>query len=347
MKVVQVVKRFGLCGGMEEYVYRLTESLDELGINVSVLCEEKYKSKISSIEVFELGKCFSKPRWLSHLIFAQKVKSWVMNSADKRAIIHSHERINCHHVSTLHSSLYNFPKKFSFPTLRGFMNERIESMELKSKSVQAIVPVSKVIIGELEHKYPELNYHIKEPVTPGVFPLNIRKKKYNPKMPVIGFMGNEWKRKGLPMAIEIWRGLRSIYPDIQICLAGFSVNEKIGLRKEEKSHIEILGYIRNKSSFFEKIDLLIHPAKEAYSMVIAEALSVSIPVFCSLECGAANDNPIKDLLLSCKSPVALWVERISEVLRNQSLMNKEGKTINDWNSKALEYIEVYKQIKIK
>ena len=40
-QVVQVVKRFGLCGGMEEYVFRLAESLNSLGYNVLVLCEEK------------------------------------------------------------------------------------------------------------------------------------------------------------------------------------------------------------------------------------------------------------------------------------------------------------------
>ena len=57
MKVVQVVKRFGLCGGMEEYAYRLANELCILGVKVKVVCEEKLKNpKESNIETFELGK---------------------------------------------------------------------------------------------------------------------------------------------------------------------------------------------------------------------------------------------------------------------------------------------------
>ena len=44
--------------------------------------------------------------------------------------------------------------------------------------------------------------------------------------------------------------------------------------------VQVLGYVENKATFFSKIDILLHPAnKEAYGMVIAEALSVETPVF--------------------------------------------------------------------
>ena len=40
IKITQIVRRFGQSGGMESYVFHLARALDELGISVSVLCEE-------------------------------------------------------------------------------------------------------------------------------------------------------------------------------------------------------------------------------------------------------------------------------------------------------------------
>ena len=34
-----------------------------------------------TIEIVQLGKSLRKPRWLSHLIFAKKVRTWVMKNA--------------------------------------------------------------------------------------------------------------------------------------------------------------------------------------------------------------------------------------------------------------------------
>ena len=56
MEVIQVVKRFGLCGGMEEYVFRLTEELSKIGVKVKVLCEIQLTSTDHEITVIELGK---------------------------------------------------------------------------------------------------------------------------------------------------------------------------------------------------------------------------------------------------------------------------------------------------
>ena len=73
MKVIKVVKRFGLCGGMEEYVFRLTEELSKIGVKVKVLCEIQLTSTDHEITVIELGKSIEKPRWLSHIQFSNKV----------------------------------------------------------------------------------------------------------------------------------------------------------------------------------------------------------------------------------------------------------------------------------
>ena len=83
MKVVQVVKRFGLCGGMEEYVYRLTNALSTQGVKVTVVCEKKVNEpNDNDVQIFELEKSLQKPRWMSHMIFAKKVKvGWRFSSS--------------------------------------------------------------------------------------------------------------------------------------------------------------------------------------------------------------------------------------------------------------------------
>ena len=44
---------------------------------------------------------------------------------------------------------------------------------------------------------------------------------------MVGFIGKEWKRKGLLKVIEIWRLLRKEIPKIRLCLAGFPENEDL------------------------------------------------------------------------------------------------------------------------
>ena len=122
---------------MEEYAYRLTCELSRIGVKVYVVCEEKIdEPEDGTIEIVQLGKSLRKPRWLSHLIFAKKVRNWVMINAGQNTIIHSHERINCHQVTTIHTTLYNFPPKRKFPSLRNYLNEHIESRELNCASIQ-------------------------------------------------------------------------------------------------------------------------------------------------------------------------------------------------------------------
>jgi UDP-glucose:(heptosyl)LPS alpha-1,3-glucosyltransferase len=289
----------------------------------------------------------NKPRWIAHLIFARKVKHWIDRCLDKKTIIHSHERLDCHHLTSIHSSLYNFPPKAKFPSIRDFMNERIEKRELYSSSVQAIVPVSSIIFTELKEKYPERIPQIVNPITPGVSPINISKKNYNPNRPVIGFMGKEWRRKGLPLVIKIWRDLRTTHPEIRLVLAGFPVDQKIGIQKNELELVDMLGHVDDKKNFYEKIDLLLHPAsKEAYGMVIAEANSICLPVLCSKECGAAEDNPLREHLLSCNDPVSLWTNQANQILQNPTLMNPDSSIDRSWKTKAIDYVRIYESLKM-
>ena len=345
MKVVQVVKKFSLCGGMEEYAYRLSNELWNQGIKVQVICEEKINEpEHGGVEVFELGKSLKKPRWLSHLLFARKVGNWATRNSQKDTIIHSHERIDCHHVTTIHSTLYNFPPKRKFPSLRNYFNEYIERHELNCSSVQKIVPVSALISDQITAKYPSASHKLVPAVSPGVYQLNAIRNEIDPESPVIGFMGKEWKRKGLPKVIEIWRMLRKEYPFARLCLAGFPVDEPIGISGDELKFADILGHVGRKEDFYEKIDILLHPAqREAFGMVVAESLSIGIPVLCSKETGA-SDLLNLEYTLNYQDDIGLWCDVLKEILAQSNDNFPKRSKIDTWQQVASKYYSNYKDL---
>lgn len=329
---------------MEEYAYRLTNELSTLGVKVQVVCEQKvHEPHDKNVQISELGKSLVKPRWLSHLLFTKKVRNWARLHAQRDTIIHSHERIDCHHLTTIHSTLYNFPTTRKLPSLRNYLNEYIERRELNCSHVLKIVPVSALIAEQIEKKYAGVSHRLASPIPPGVSPLNAVKKEFEPESPVIGFIGKEWKRKGLPKVIEIWRELRKEYPLARLCLAGFPIDEPIGILENELMFVDLLGHVVRKEEFYEKIDILVHPAKkEAYGMVMAEAMALRIPVLCSSQCGASNDvRNDRGKVLDCNSPDSIWLEYLLHILKANS---PKVHFQRGWREVSLEYIKLYKEL---
>ena len=225
------------------------------------------------------------------------------------------------------------------------MNEYIEKRELTSNKVKCIVPVSQVISDQISQKYPLLKDRIAKPVHPGVTALYINKNKYNPDQPVLGFMGTEWKRKGLPKVINIWRAVRKQIPTAQLCLAGFPVDEKIGLLEDEMKFVQILGYIKEKEDFFGRIDILLHPAKkEAFGMVIAEALSLGMPVVCSKECGITTTFHSEEFSLNESATTDQWVTKTFQALDRINPSSASMCFKFNWENCADSYLNLYKKI---
>jgi UDP-glucose:(heptosyl)LPS alpha-1,3-glucosyltransferase len=344
-RIIQVVKRFGLCGGMEEYVFRLAESLTCLGYNVLVLCEEKVNLPEScDIEVVQLGKSTRKPRWYSHIKFSQKVKHWLFTKAPENYLLHSHERISGHHITTIHSTLFNFPRKFGLPSIRKVLNEKLESREISEKSALCVVPVSQVIGKQITKKYPQSTSKLANPINPGINSISLQgSPKVAKDLVRIGFMGKEWKRKGLPKVIEIWRTLIKLGKNCQLVLAGFPPTEKIGLTSAEKNTVLIMGWLSDKSKFYSEIDILLHPAKrEAYGMVIAESASLGIPFICSNECGAstlASEGYGKAIPESASAES--WAEQLISLISQEYTRECY---VRPWSQVAKEYADLYEEI---
>lgn len=346
MQVAQVVKRFGLVGGMEEYAYRLSIQLSKLGLDVVVLCEKSFSKNLSEVMVIELG-VNSKPNWFAHYKFSQGVNSWLAQNPCSKRIVHSHERQSMHHVTTFHTTPFNQGKPWvwKFLSLRNFFYEKLERRELLADSVKAIVPVSNLLGEMIKRKHPQSQSLLNDAVHPGVFMQtegNVSKREVLSDEGTLGFIGKEWKRKGLPKVVEIWRELKKTRPKLKLRIAGVSLAMIDHLFLPDDKDFEVLGFIKDKESFYKLIDLLVHPAKfEAFGMVITEALSMGVPVLCSSECGASECvNSANGLSLPSTEKLVSWVDKASEIMSANSTIKYEM----SWQEVASRYLGIYSKL---
>ena len=88
---------------MERYVWELTLQLKQLGYPVTVVCERCHVEKPEGISVYELGEVAQRPSWVAALRFDWRVVRWLAANPQADRLIHSHERISSHDITTFHS----------------------------------------------------------------------------------------------------------------------------------------------------------------------------------------------------------------------------------------------------
>ena len=346
MQVIQIVKKYGPVGGMEEYVYQLAKELPKLGIQVTVLCEKSSVPPSADVKIHEFGT-HRKPHWISHYRFSNKVNHWLSANLHGPRIIHSHERQCLHNITTFHTTPYKLGKSRMTKWLspRNFFYEKLERRELFGKQVSAVVPVSNLLGTFIKDKYSVSDSIICPAIHPAVKlskPDTSVKLKNQNGTSTIGFIGKEWGRKGLPKVISIWRALRKNIPNLKLRIAGVERESISHLFKENDSDFEILGFIEKKESFYESIDLLIHPAKfEAFGMVVSEALFMQVPVLCSLECGASEILELgHGISLPENCGLAQWVAEANRLLKARINVAYE----RNWERVAVEYSGIYAKL---
>lgn len=343
MKIIHIVRRYGPVGGMERYVWETTHELAKLGHQVQVLCEHCVVDKPQGITVHELGKMFYRPRWLYYWRFGIRVGNWMRVHPQPGWLIHSHERVGVHHLTTFHAmpfaSVRDKPwwKKIS---LRVAMQLFMERRELRV--AQRIVPNSESIARQLAHYYPEYAHKLTRPVVPGVLPGYVRAQRSVPQAGgIIGFIGSEWKRKGLPLAIEIVAQLRNERPQLELWVIGPDERWVRHLFADWQGGYRLLGW-RSDSSHFREIDVLLHPAKaEPYGMVISEAMAARVPVVVSDACGAAAQvNVEAGEVVVLDEPVQQWV---TAVVRQLDRTKAPPEFVRGWDAVAQEYETIYNE----
>lgn len=344
MNIVQIVKRYGPVGGMERYVWELARELHLAGHQVTVLCERCFADKPAGINVVELGEMAKRPRWLSQVRFSSRVTRWVADNPCADRIIHSHERLGVHDVTTFHgppfATIYE-KGWWRFISLRVWVRLYLERRELNV--AKTIVPNSTFISRQLAHYYPDMVKKLSAPVAPGILPIRQRAPRDVPvDGGVVCFVGWEWQRKGLPLAIEIVSALRRPRPNLELWVVGPDPSDVAPLIATWSGGYRLLGW-REDNDYFSEVDVLLHPAKaEPYGMVISEAMAARVPVVISDVCGAAEHvTADAGAVLSLSASVEDWASALEKQLgRTQPVPHFD----RSWAKVAQEYEVIYRKI---
>ncbi len=345
MQLVHVARRYGPVGGMERYVWELTNHLHQLGFDVVVLCETNLSNTSNGIQVHELGKVTSRPRWIGYMQFSNLVSLWLKSNPHPQRLVHSHERLKDHQVTTIHGSVFATVLDkpwWKLISLRIWMQLYLEKRELSTASY--IVPNSFLMKKQLAHYYPNFAKKLTQPIIPGVETPNAQYTTPKEKRAIaqdagrIVFVGYEWKRKGLAFAVSIVEHLQKTRPHLEFHVVGPEPIKIKHLFKNWSSGYFLRGKISPPN--YHEFDVLLHPASsEPYGMVISEAMAAGIPVVISDFCGAAQSvESASGEVLSLQSSVATWSHALNEQLNRQ---DTPPNFVRSWEEMTKEYVLIY------
>jgi len=356
--VVHVVRRYGPVGGMERYVWEATRALAARGARVEVVCEALHAPAPEGIAVHQIGEIAPRPRWLSLLRFSRRAAAWLAahphdtsGSADSGArsavrLVHSHERMGVHHVTTFHGPPFATIRDRGWwrrVSLRVAAQLWLERRELCGPQVCAVVPNSPMIRSQLEHWFPCIGARMAAPIAPAVTAGPSRPARTVPiDGGVIGFVGQEWKRKGLDIALEVVAALQVRRPGLKLLVVGpdpAAIRDRLaaaGVRAECPGWIDSAGC-------FPQMDLLLHPARsEPYGMAVGEAMAARVPVVISDRCGIAGSvSTDAGCVLGLDAGVQAWVQACEQQLARQT---SPAGFSRSWDTVAAEHETLYARI---
>ena len=347
LQVVVVVRRFEPKGGMESYVWSLVQALVDVGVSVTVV-SEAFSSRLrdrSNLKLVSVPRSYRGPGWFRLRRFSVLVGR-VLSEAPAGAVVHSHERTSVHHVTTFHGPpfalihTYPFWRRWS---LRVWAYLWMERREVCAPNVLAVVPNSSKISATLVQHYPCMGGRLRRPIPPGVEDVPTRAfRAVSQDSGVIGFVGKEWRRKGLETALAICASLAIQRPKLVLRLYGPDVTEIKHLVVNVGFAVECMGW-RDAKPELHEFDLLLHPARsEPYGMVISEAMAAQVPVVVSDACGAAADvSASNGVVLPVDSALENWVKSCESML---ALTVAVPAFRRGWDDVAREHIALYQEV---
>lgn len=159
-------------------------------------------------------------------------------------------------------------------------------------------------------------------------------KKFH-EIPVIGMFGRIEPRKGFDILFEAAKILKDKNIDFKLMIGGFVVPggfdendlRKIVNKLNLTDKTEFVGVVRDKSSFFDKVDIFCVPSREEpFGMVIIESFLHSTPVISS-DCEGAKiiiENNQDALIFPIEDTQAL-AEKIELLIKDQNLAKNIAK----------------------
>jgi phosphatidylinositol alpha-mannosyltransferase len=145
------------------------------------------------------------------------------------------------------------------------------------------------------------------------------------------FVGRLDERKGFPAAVRAFERLADRFPDLHLVVAGSGPDATAldALPSEARTRVHMLGRVRSEDlpRFHRAAELLIAPSVggESFGMVLAEAMSASLPVVASDIPGYREvvRDGVDGLLVAPRSPYALAAAS-ERLLRDRELADAMG-----------------------
>ena len=345
MRILYIVRTFGPAGGMERYVFETAREIASRGHDVSVLCRTADEGLAESlgIGVVVLQPQPSKRGWQDRAFFRHAVTDCLRHKLPARNfdVIHSHENTFEQNVSTEHgpctkAGLIRKPwKLLDYSAVRNLLLERAK---FRSPNLQAVLSCSHSVQTKVTEAYPHLHGKILEAIPPACGYLSVPRVAVSESR-TLGFMGSDWRRKGLAKAVEIFRILKARDPQWSMLIAGVEANAlPRRLVKSLPDGAKLAGRVE-PYDFFGRIDLLLHPAyEEPFGMVIGEALSAGVPAVISDQCGCVDHLEATGFrVLSLRKSAPHWALHCEEAARLPAKLAR----VRSWSDVADDHEGLY------
>ena len=366
-RLALITRNFSKIGGGAESlaVSMATSMLDDYEITVVSQAFDQSPDLFKHIQVAKLP---IRTRWLNQLWFSWLTKRLTRSGFD---IVHSYENIthgDVHTVSvkTVHASL----KERGMSALRIALSPRLlaylwlEKKRLCSPGHHSVF-VSQFVHDETLGVLPDL--FSGSVVTPGVdIPLREFSKAektaareslgLNPAIMTVGFVGHDFKKKGLGTLL---RGAALLPFDVQIMVIGNSAQadrytdlvQALGTGKS----CRFMGVVSDMPNAYAAMDCLAHPTtQDVFPMVLLEAMAKHVPVVTTNEpynnMGSLLVNHVDAILLSDPEDTEGMARALSQVWLDTDLCStlaKNGYVFAQkysWDVAKARYYEVYRRV---
>ena len=350
--ITHVVRRYGLAGGMERYVWELTHGLARRDFQIHIVCEDVVNMPLlPNILIHRVMPSDSKRRWQQMLRFRKNVETELGRQEFDSGIIHSHERCLSHHVTTFHGPSI-FDRRFSLisrlASTRIRAWESMERREVSHASVQAIVAVSDLVASTLKKFHPEMSEKNIFRACPGicfdVSSASMSTQHAHGEFRYV-FVGKEWKRKGLDFAVRVvdrlaqttgWNVCLDVYgPEPATVPYCIQTNPRVRLHGWRG----VIPYSKYKA--------MIHPArKEPFGMIISEARALGLPVLASDQTGAQCLDFSGASFLSLRLKAEIWSDALQKITINEQ--NRDPEVLWTWDDLVTLHVnDIYPKIELQ
>jgi glycosyltransferase involved in cell wall biosynthesis len=315
LKIAVLIKRFIPTGGAERYALEVTRRLAP-DHDIHVFAQEWSFQGKEKVTFHKIPRYVRKPTWLNQSLFSHRSRGQTGNGFD---IIHSHEKVTCFDVMTIHSPCFRshlyqeksrWKRSLSWLSLP-FSPRRLAWLRLEAKQFayhpeKLFVAVSENVKRDVQANYslPDDSFHIAHPgvdtgmkqrLAGGAGRKNLRLKfNISQEEVVFLFVGTEFKRKGMDFLIQGLALLEPPRPRLLVAGGGggkmeryMNLTRKLGLTEE----VVFLGLVENIEQLYVLADALVLPTlSDPWGMAPIEAMVYGMPaaISSSRYCGAAE-----------------------------------------------------------